>query len=107
MVRYCWGKGVITRRAEPFDAGEFGETARGAAPVKHRDEVDGFGDQGARDGDDGFLDELLKPPQRTDSAASMDGANAARMAGAPGFDKIERLSAAHLANGDAIRTKAQ
>ena len=37
--------------------------AIGTAPGKNGDDVDGFGDQGTRDGNDGFLDELLKPAQ--------------------------------------------
>jgi hypothetical protein len=35
-------------------------SARGAASRQHGDQVDGLGDQRARDRDDGFLDELLE-----------------------------------------------
>ena len=37
----------------------------------------------------------------------MDGADAAGMASAPCFEEVERLSAAHLADGNAVRTKAE
>jgi hypothetical protein len=32
----------------------------------------------------------------------MDGADAAGVAGAPGLEEVERLGAAHLADGDAV-----
>ena len=37
----------------------------------------------------------------------MDGADAARMAGAPGLEEVERLGTAHLANGDAVGPEAE
>ena len=77
------------------------------AAGEHRDDVDGLGDQGARNGDDGFLDELLEPAQRADAGAGVDGADAAGMAGAPGLEEIERLGAAHLADRDAVGAQAQ
>ena len=55
------------------------------------DEIDGLGDQRARNGDDGFLDELLEATQRADAGASVDGAYAAGVAGAPGFEQVERF----------------
>jgi hypothetical protein len=46
----------------PFGhASEFGQTTIRAAAGQHGDDVDGFCDQGAGNGDDGFLDELLNP----------------------------------------------
>ena len=45
---------------EAGDAGEFGKTPVGAAACENGDEVDGLGDQGAWDGDDGFLNELFE-----------------------------------------------
>lgn len=56
----------------------------------------------ARDGDDGFLDQLFHPPQRTERGPGMDGADAAWMAGAPGFEEIERLRSAHLTDRDTV-----
>jgi hypothetical protein len=101
------GDAVVAVRAEPFDAGEFGEPARGAAAGEDGDEVDGLGDQRARDGDDGFLDELFEAAQRADGGAGVDRADAAGMAGAPGFEEVERLGAAHLADRDAVGAQAQ
>ena len=43
----CGGDAVVAVRAEPFDAGEFGEPARGAAAGEDGNEVDGLGDQRA------------------------------------------------------------
>ena len=60
-----------------------------------------------RDGDDGFLDELLEPPQRTERGAGVDRADAAGMAGAPGLQEIERFGAAHFADRDAVRAQTQ
>ena len=76
-------------------------------PDRHGDHVDGLGDQRAGHGDDGFLDELLQPAQRADGGARVQRADAAGMAGAPGFQEIERLGAAHLADRDAVRPQPQ
>ena len=100
-------KDVVAVRSEPFDAGEFGKPSIGAAAGEHGDEIDRLGDQRARDGDDGFLDQLLEPAERAECRAGMDGADAAGMAGAPGFQEIERLCSAHLADRDAIRSEAK
>ena len=47
-----------------FVALELRQSPRRAASGEHGDDVDGFGDEGARDRDDCFLHKLLKPPQR-------------------------------------------
>ena len=70
-------------------------------------EVDGFRDQGARDGDDSLLNELFKATQRADACAGVDGADPARMAGAPGFEQVQRFRAAHLADGNAVGAQTQ
>src|SRR5205807_4697654 len=64
-------------------------------------------DQSARDGDDGFLDELLKPAQSTERSAGVDGADSTRMACAPGFEQIQSLSAAYLSDRDAVRSQTK
>ena len=64
--------------------------------------IDGLGDQRARHRDDGFLDELLQPPQRANGGAGVQRADAAGMAGAPGLEEVERLGAADLADRDAV-----
>ena len=76
--------------------------AIGAAPGKDGDDVDGFGDQRTRDGDDGFLNELLEPAQRSNRGARMNGADTARMTRAPGLEQIERLCTTDLPNRNAI-----
>ena len=57
--------------------------------------------------DDGFLDQLLEPAQRSERRARVDGADAAGMTGAPGLEQIERLGTADLADRDAIGPQAQ
>ena len=83
------------------------EAALGASSGQHGDQVDGLGDQRARDGDHRFLDQLLEPSQRTDGGPGMDRADAARMTGAPGLQQVQRFGAAHLADGDAIGPQPQ
>jgi len=87
--------------------GDLGETPLSATACENRDDVDGLGDQGTRNGEHGFLHKLLKPAQCTDRGVGVDGADPARMAGAPGFEQIERLAAAHLANRNPIGPQAQ
>jgi hypothetical protein len=98
---------VAGRGVEPFDAGQLGEAAAVPVADEHGDQVDGLGQQRARDRDDGLLNELLHTAQRAERGSGVDRADAARMAGAPGFEEIERLGAAHLADRDAIRAQAQ
>jgi len=58
----------------------------GSAPAgENRNDLDGFGNQRARDRDDGFLDELLEATERPHGRACVQGADAAGMSGAPGF----------------------
>lgn len=64
------------------------------------------GDQGARDRDDGLLDELFKAAQRADAAPGVDRADAAGVAGSPCFQEVESFRAAHLADGNAIGAQA-
>ena len=45
------------------------------------------------------LNELFHAAQCADRAAGVDGADLARMAGAPGLEQFERFGAAHFANG--------
>ena len=43
-------------RVEPVDAGQFSETSSRALAHQHGNEVDSLGNQGARNGEDRFLD---------------------------------------------------
>jgi hypothetical protein len=43
-----------------LEGGEIGKAARGTSSRQHGAQVDGVGDQRARNGNDGFLDELLE-----------------------------------------------
>src|SRR4051812_26797782 len=85
FVPYCC-EAVVTGRREARDAGELSQATVGTPTGQDGDDVDGFRNQGTRDGDDSFLDELLEPAQRADCGACMDGADAARVPRAPGFD---------------------
>ena len=98
---------VAVGRRGPRRAASSVEPAVGAAAGENGDDVDGLGDQRARHGDDGFLDELLEAAQRAERGAGMDGADAAGMAGAPGLEQIERLGAAHLADRNAVGPQPQ
>ena len=60
---------VVAVRPQPFDAGEFGQPARGTAPGKDGNKVDGLGDQRARDSDDALLNELFKTAERANAGA--------------------------------------
>jgi len=53
------------------------------------------------------LDELLDLVKRALRGACVDRRNPTGMARAPSLQEIERLSAAHFADDDAIRTQAQ
>src|ERR1700757_3089665 len=86
---------------------ELGQAAIGAAPGKDGDDVDGLRNQSTRDGDDGFLDQLLEPAQCSERGARMDGADATRMSGAPGFEQVESLRTAHFPDWNAIGSQAQ
>src|ERR1700752_1618139 len=90
FVPYC-GEAVVTGTPEACDAGELGKAAIGAATGKDGDDVDGLRNQGTRDGDDGFLDQLLEPPQCSERGARLDGADATWMSGTPGFEQVEGL----------------
>ncbi|SED44705.1 hypothetical protein SAMN05519105_4016 [Rhodobacter sp. 24-YEA-8] len=71
------GNPVVAVGSETFDAGEFDKPPCGTATGKDGDEVDGLRDHGARNGDNGFLDELFEAAQRADAGTGMDGADAA------------------------------
>jgi len=98
---------IVTIRSEPFDAGEFGKPSIGAAASEYGDELNGLGNQRARDGDDDLLDQLLQPAECAQCRTRMDGTDAPGVSGAPRFQEIERLCSAHLSDGDAIRPKAK
>ena len=66
-----------------------------------------FGDKRPRDRDDGFLDELFETAQRADRGSGVQCPDPAGMAGTPGFQEVERLRAAHLADGNAVRAETQ
>ena len=89
---------IVASRTETFDDSELRQSAFRAAARQYRDQVDRFSNEGARNGDDGFLDELFESPQGADRRAGVDRADPARMAGAPGFQQVQRFGAAHLAD---------
>src|SRR5690606_36154656 len=97
---------VVAVRPQPFDAGKLGQPARGTAPGKDGNKVDGLGDQRARDGDDSLLYELFEATECANAGASVDGSDPARMARAPRFQKVEGFRSAHFADGDACPPSA-
>ena len=98
----CGVDAVVAVRPQTLDAGKFGKPTRGTASGEDGNKVDGLGDQRARDGDDGFLDELFKATQRANACAGMDGADAAGVACSPRFEQVEGFRAAYLADRDAV-----
>ncbi len=70
------------------------DPARLAAAAAHGDDLDRLGDQRARHGDDGLLDELLEPAQRAERRVAVNGADAAWMSRAPGLEEVERFGTA-------------
>lgn len=60
MASLCWwekgGEGVIARGGQAGDTRQFGQATLGAPSGQNGDQVDGFCDQRARDGDNRFLD---------------------------------------------------
>ena len=77
-------KEVIAVRTKALDTSKLSEPPIGAAACQHSDELDRLGDQRTRHRDDGFLDQLLHPAERTQRRARMNGADVAGMPGAPG-----------------------
>ena len=59
-------KDVVAVRSKPVDTSELGEPPIGSAACQHGDELDCLGDQRTRNGDDGFLDQLLHPAERAE-----------------------------------------
>ena len=98
---------VVAGAGEAADQSEVDKAALGATPGQHGDDVDRLGNHRARHGDDGFLDELFETAQRAERRTGVDGADAAWVAGAPGFQEVEGFGAAHLADGDAVRPQAE
>src|SRR6516165_1914133 len=93
---------VVTVWPELFDGRELGKPPLGPTTCEHGDQVDRLHDEGARHGDDGFLDELLQTTQRTECRAGMNGTDPAGMPRAPRFQKVERFCAAYLTDRDAV-----
>jgi len=65
------------------------------------------GDEFARHIRHDFADKLLKTVKSVCSAIGVNGCNAAGMTGRPSFQKIERFTAANLADDDAVRAKTK
>src|SRR5260370_23490891 len=104
---YSWWEDVIAGRTEAFDHGKLDQPACCATPGEHRDEVDGFGNERTRDSNDRLLHKLFEAPQGAQCGAGMNGADSARMAGAPGLEQIQRLGAAHLTHRYAVGAKPE
>src|SRR3546814_3465021 len=97
------GDAIIPLGGEALDTSELGQAARRSSTRKHRDHVDGFRDQCARDRDDGLLDQLLEASKCANGCCGVDRSDAAGVPRAPSLQEIERLGAPHLADGDPVR----
>src|SRR5229473_743844 len=105
VYRRC--EDVVAARTEAFNHSKLNQSTSRAASGEHRDEVDGLGNECARNRDDGFLHKLLEAPQGAQCGAGMNGADSARMAGAPGLEQIQRLGAAHFTHRYAVGAKPE
>lgn len=103
----CGDDEVVARGAQARDGGELREPPVGAAAGEDGDKVDGFGDERTRYSRDRFLDQLLKAAESAECRAGVDRSDTARVTRAPGLQEVQRLGAAHLADRDAIRAKAE
>src|SRR5579875_690676 len=70
-------------------------------------QIDALGDKPRIRRNARFLHEAFKSQQRRLSAVGVGGGEAARVAGVPGLEQIQRLMAAHLADDDPIGAHAQ
>src|SRR3546814_1927351 len=85
------GDAIIPLGGEALDTSELGQAARRSSTRKHRDHVDGFRDQCARDRDDGLLDQLLEASKCANGCCGVDRSDAAGVPRAPSLQEIERL----------------
>ena len=60
---YSWCEDVIAARPESLDHGKLDQPACCTASGEHRYEIDRFGNECARNRDDGFLHKLIEAPQ--------------------------------------------
>src|SRR6266478_2836994 len=68
-------KDIVAVGPKPFDMGELGKPPVRTPARQNSDELDGLGDHRAWNRDDGFLDQLLHPPERAECRTRMDGAD--------------------------------
>ena len=92
---------------EPGDTRDLRDSTLEAASGDEDDDVDGLGDEPARDRDHRLLDETLDPVERGDRTIGVDGGDAAGMARVPGLEHVERFGTADLADDDTIGAQAQ
>src|SRR6185295_6642241 len=102
-----WFQEVVAIGAEAFDFEQGFEPAPGAAPREKDDDIDGFDDQRAWYGDDGFLDELLQAREARFGRISVHGGDAAGVAGIPSLQHVQGFASAHLTDDDAVGSQAQ
>src|SRR5690242_14212272 len=112
ILLFEFGRGEIDEAVaaagiETVDARDRLDAASEPASRNEDEKIDRFGDEAARHGDDGFLDQLLEPVERRRGAIRVDGRDAAWMAGVPCLEHVERLAAANLADDDAIGPEPQ
>src|SRR5262245_22773591 len=98
---------VVAGRIETLELRNGLDPAGRAAPLDEDDEIDRFGDEPARDGCDGLLDQSLNPVERSTRRVGVYCCNPAGVAGVPGLQHIEGFGSPHLADDDAVGTQAK
>ena len=92
-------------RPDAVDAGHAPPGGVGLVALDVHAELDGLRDERARRRVDDLLDELAEPIEHGARVVRVDGGDAARVAGVPGLEQLERRAVAHLADQDAIRAE--
>ncbi len=77
------------------------------APGDVDDAVDCFCDEVVRHLRRGLANQLFEPGESAQGRVGMQGGDAARMAGIPGLQHVERLGAAHFTDNDPVWPEAQ
>src|SRR3984957_974633 len=92
----------IAELVEPRYSSDRLKAARVAAAGDIDDSVDGLGDERPRRCHGNLEDELLQAQKSAFGGPRVNGRNAARMPGPPGFQKVNRFTAAHFPDDDPI-----
>src|SRR3546814_16879860 len=101
-VRCESGDGVFAIGIEARDLGDRLDAPSNAAALDENHEVDRLGDQPPGYSDDGLLDQLFQAIERRPGGVGVNGGDAARVAGVPGFQHVEGLDRESVVSGKSV-----